>query len=109
MCFNNYQVQITKNIMNKAELVDKIAAKLPGTTKKNVTQFLNTFVDVVSEAVASGDKVTIVGFGSLEATEVKERNGRNPKTNEPVLIPSSVKPKLTPGKEFKEKVLAASK
>ena len=95
--------------MNKDQLVTAIAAKLPGTTKKSVNQFLNTFIDVVFETVADGDKVTIVGFGSLQAVEVKERTGRNPKTSEPITIPSSVKPKFTPGKEFKEKVLAASK
>jgi|688.fasta_scaffold352462_3 DNA-binding protein HU-beta len=95
--------------MNKAELVDVIAIELPGTTKKSVNQFLNALTKVISESVAEGEKITIVGFGTFEAAQVKERNGRNPKTNEPMLIPSSVKPKFTPGKEFKEKVLAASK
>ena len=95
--------------MNKDQLVTAIATELPGTTKKSVGQFLNALTKVISESVAEGEKITIVGFGTFEATEVKERNGRNPKTNEPMVIPGSVKPKFTPGKEFKEKVLAASK
>lgn len=95
--------------MNKDQLVTAIATELPGTTKKSVGQFLNALIKVISESVADGEKITIVGFGTFGAAPVKERNGRNPKTNEPMLIPSSVKPKFTPGKEFKKKVLAASK
>jgi DNA-binding protein HU-beta len=95
--------------MNKEQLVAAISTELPGTTKKSVGQFINALTKVISESVAEGEKITIVGFGTFEATEVKERNGRNPKTHEPMVIPGSVKPKFTPGKEFKEKVLAASK
>ena len=97
------------NIMNKEQLIIAIATELPGTTKKNINQFLDAFTKVVSESVADGEKITIVGFGTFESVEVKERTGRNPKTNEAITIPGSVKPKFTPGKNFKEKVLAASK
>ena len=95
--------------MNKDQLVTAIAVELPGATKKNINQFLDAFTKVVSESVADGEKITIVGFGAFEAVEVKERTGRNPKTSEAITIPSSVRPKFTPGKGFKEKVLAASK
>lgn len=95
--------------MNKDQLVTAIAAELEGTTKKSVGQFLNALTKVISESVAEGEKITIVGFGAFGIAQVKERNGRNPKTNEPMVIPGSVKPKFTPGKGFKEKVLAASK
>jgi DNA-binding protein HU-beta len=59
---------------------------------------------VVTEAVANGDKVTLVGFGSFERRERSEREGRNPKTNEPMTIPAIRVPGFSAGKAFKEKV-----
>jgi DNA-binding protein HU-beta len=56
------------------------------------------------DAVSSGNKVTLVGFGSFEARDRKEREGRNPKTNEPMKIPATTVPTFSPGKQFKEAV-----
>lgn len=95
--------------MNKGELVSAIASELEGQTKKSINEVIDAFVKVVTEAVADGDKVTLVGFGTFESTETKEREGRNPKTNEKIMIPASTKPKFSPGKDFKEKVLAGNK
>ena len=58
----------------------------------------------MTEAVANGDKVTLVGFGSFERRERSEREGRNPKTNEPMTIPAIRVPGFSAGKAFKEKV-----
>jgi DNA-binding protein HU-beta len=67
--------------MNKGDLVDKVAAKAT-VTKKQADAVLTAVLEVVMEAVANDDKVTLVGFGSFEARERKAREGRNPKTGE---------------------------
>ncbi|MBD2249254.1 HU family DNA-binding protein [Nostoc sp. FACHB-888] len=89
--------------MNKGELVDAVAAKT-NITKKQTDEIISAFLSVVTEAVANGDKVTLVGFGSFERRERSEREGRNPKTNEPMTIPATRVPAFSPGKLFKEKV-----
>lgn len=89
--------------MNKGELVDAVAAKT-NITKKQADEVISAFLSVVTEAVANGDKVTLVGFGSFERRERSEREGRNPKTNEPMIIPATKVPAFSAGKQFKEKV-----
>jgi DNA-binding protein HU-beta len=89
--------------MNKGELVDAVAAKT-NITKKQADEVISAFLSVVTEAVANGEKVTLIGFGSFERRERAEREGRNPKTNEPMTIPATKVPAFSPGKQFKEKV-----
>ncbi|MEH1899438.1 MAG: HU family DNA-binding protein [Nostoc sp.] len=89
--------------MNKGELVDAVAAKT-NITKKQADEVISAFLSVVTEAVANGDKVTLIGFGSFERRDRSEREGRNPKTNEPMTIPATRVPAFSAGKQFKEKV-----
>lgn len=89
--------------MNKGELVDKVA-QATGITKKDVDKVITSTVEAVMEAVADGDKVTLVGFGSFEPRQRKEREGRNPKTGDPMKIPATTVPAFSAGKLFKEKV-----
>ncbi|WP_414571196.1 HU family DNA-binding protein [Nostoc sp. CCY 9925] len=89
--------------MNKGELVDAVAAKA-NVTKKQADEVISAFLSVVTEAVANGEKVTLIGFGSFERRERAEREGRNPKTNEPMTIPATKVPAFSAGKQFKEKV-----
>ncbi|MEG5018274.1 MULTISPECIES: HU family DNA-binding protein [unclassified Microcoleus] len=89
--------------MNKGELVDLLATKAD-TTKKVAGTLLDAFIDAVTAAVADGEKVTLVGFGSWEARERKAREGRNPKTGEKMEIPATVVPAFSPGKMFKDAV-----
>ncbi|MBN3874950.1 HU family DNA-binding protein [Nostoc sp. JL23] len=89
--------------MNKGELVDAVAAKT-NITKKQADEVISAFLSVVTEAVANGDKVTLVGFGSFERRDRSEREGRNPKTNEPMTIPATRVPAFSAGKLFREKV-----
>jgi DNA-binding protein HU-beta len=94
--------------MNKAELVDKVAEKASAgdkaMTKKDVDSVITATIDAIMEAVASGEKVTLVGFGSFERRERKEREGRNPKTGDTMVIPATKVPAFSAGKLFKEKV-----
>lgn len=87
--------------MNKGELVG-IIAKKTGLTKKEIDLVLTTILETIVYAIAGGEKVTLVGFGSFEARDRKEREGRNPKTGEKIKIPSSKVPVFSVGKFFKK-------
>jgi DNA-binding protein HU-beta len=89
--------------LNKAELVE-IVAKEAGTTKKDAEQIINSTMNSIIKQVASGEKVTLVGFGTFELRQRKARTGRNPKTNEPLHIPAKRVPGFKVGKEFLEAV-----
>ncbi|MEO1299263.1 MAG: HU family DNA-binding protein, partial [Cyanobacteria bacterium J06636_16] len=89
--------------MNKGELVDKVAEK-SGVTKKQADSVLTAAIEAIMETVSGGEKVTLVGFGSFEPRERKEREGRNPKTGETMVIPATTVPAFSAGKQFKEMV-----
>lgn len=89
--------------MNKSQLVEQMATKTD-TTQKAATALLNALIDSITQAVADGEKVTLVGFGTFDSRERKAREGRNPKTGEPIKIPAAMVPVFSPGKEFKEAV-----
>ncbi len=90
--------------MNKAELVAKMAEKAQ-LTKKDTELALNAFMESVEEALASGDKVQLVGFGTFEVRERKPRQGRNPRNPEQIIeIPASKAPVFKAGKTLKEEM-----
>ncbi|MEO0537864.1 MAG: HU family DNA-binding protein [Cyanobacteria bacterium P01_A01_bin.123] len=89
--------------MNKGELVDKVAEKA-SVTKKQADAVITAAIESIMEAVSEGEKVTLVGFGSFEPRERKEREGRNPKTGDTMVIPATRVPAFSAGKLFKEKV-----
>jgi len=62
------------------------------------------FISAVSDALATGDKITLVGFGTFSVGERSEREGRNPRTGEKIKIPVSKVVKFKPGKTLSEKV-----
>jgi DNA-binding protein HU-beta len=89
--------------MNKSELVE-VAAKEAGVTKAVADKVLTAVVDAVVQAVADGESVTLVGFGTFKAAERAERTGKNPKTGAALKIPATVAPKFTAGAAFKAAV-----
>ena len=89
--------------MNKTELIAAIADK-SGLTKADAEKALNTFIDVVTDALSDGDKVQLVGFGTFEIGKRAERTGRNPQTGEEITIPACKAPKFKAGKVLKEAV-----
>ena len=89
--------------MTKADLVAKIAEKA-GLSKKDAEAALNAFMDAVKEALAAGEKVSLVGFGTFEVVQRAARKGRNPQTGEEITIPATKAPKFRPGKGLKEAV-----
>jgi DNA-binding protein HU-beta len=89
--------------VNKSELVDSIAEK-SGLNKSQAGEALDALIDTVQSAVASGDKVTLPGFGAWSRTDRAARMGRNPRTGEPVQIAASKGVKFTAGAGFKSAV-----
>ena len=89
--------------MTKTELVLAIAEKT-GCYRAVAERFVNTFTEIVAEALANGDKVQLTGFGTFETRERDGRQARNPQTGEPIWIESSTKPAFKAGKTLKEVV-----
>ncbi|KUO96403.1 HU family DNA-binding protein [Ferroacidibacillus organovorans] len=87
--------------MNKIDLVNKISEK-SGLKKKDVELTVNTLLDSISEALAAGDKVQLIGFGTFETRKRKARSGRNPQTGESIEIPESSIPAFKPGNKLRE-------
>lgn len=89
--------------MTKADLVNAIAEKTE-LSKKDSEKALGAVIDSITEALASGDKVTITGFGTFEVRDKKEKEGINPQTKKPMTIPAKKSPAFKAGKTLKEAV-----
>jgi DNA-binding protein HU-beta len=89
--------------MNKTELIS-IVADEAGISKKDADKAVNVLLDTVVEAVAKDEKVQIVGFGTFELHNRSARQGRDPRTNNPITIPASRVPAFKAGKAFKDAV-----
>ena len=89
--------------MNKSELVEAVHAQLGG-TKKAAEEAVNVFVDVVTNELAKGNRVQLVGFGTFEVRQRAARKGRNPQTGEEMRIPASKAPVFKAGKHLKDVV-----
>ncbi len=89
--------------MNKTDLVDLLAAE-NYSTKQYAEQFINSFMSAIVSQVASGEKITLKGFGTFDTMVRKPRMGRNPKTGESVKIPARRIARFKAGKEFSEAV-----
>ena len=89
--------------MNKAELIHAAAMKAD-VSKKDAEAVLTAALDAIAEALAEGEKVQLVGFGSFELKKRAARLGRNPKTKEAIEIPASVVPTFKAGKALKDAV-----
>jgi DNA-binding protein HU-beta len=91
------------SILNKTELIAKVAEEA-NMTKKDTERFVNSFIKVVEDALARGDTVAILGFGTFLARERPAREGRNPRTGEPLQIPAARVPVFRPGRNLRDSV-----
>lgn len=89
--------------MNKSELIDAIAAAAD-ISKASASRALDAMIDSVTETLKSGDKVSLVGFGTFEVKDRAARTGRNPKTGEEIAIAASRVPSFKAGKTLKDAV-----
>ncbi len=94
--------------MNKSELVKSLAEKAE-ITQKDAAKALDATVEVIQSALANGEKVQIIGFGSFEVRDRKERKVISPATGEEIKVPATKVPAFKPGKSLKEAVAVEKK
>lgn len=94
--------------MNKAELIDAVA-ETTGTDKKATGAVVESMVDTVLRAVASGERVAITGFGVFEKRERAARTARNPRTGVAIRLKKTSVPAFRPGQGFKDVVSGATR
>ena len=87
--------------MNKNELINAVAEKA-ALSKKDAEAAVTAALDAVAAALAEGDEVRLVGFGTFEVKKREARIGRNPKTKEEIKIPATKVPAFKPGKALKD-------
>ena len=90
--------------MTKSGLIEEVAKRTPHISKKDTEVVVNTIFDSMIEALKQGDRIEIRGFGSFQVKIREAREGRNPKTGEPVHISAKRTPFFKVGKELKEMV-----
>jgi len=89
--------------MNKSELIEA-TAKAADISKAAADRALSSVIEAVVKAVAGGETVTLVGFGSFKPAQRAARTGKNPKTGAPLKIAATTVPKFTAGARFKAEV-----
>lgn len=89
--------------MTKTELINVVAEKT-GFSKKDSDKAVVAVIDAISEALAGGDKVQLVGFGTFEVKERGERKGINPRTKKEITIAASKLPSFKAGKALEDAV-----
>lgn len=90
--------------MTKSELIERIAAKQSQLSVKDVELAVKSILDYMADALATGGRIEIRGFGSFSLHYRKPRRGRNPKTGETVQLEGKYVPHFKPGKELRERV-----
>ena len=87
--------------MNKSELIKAVAAKA-GFTNKDVTEVYEALIETITESLKAGEKIQLVGFGTIEVKKTPAKTGINPKTKEKVEIAACNKPAMKFGKAYKD-------
>ncbi|MDM8544902.1 integration host factor subunit beta [Candidatus Venteria ishoeyi] len=94
--------------MTKSELIETLAAKQVQLTYKDIDSSVKMLLEHMSDALESGERIEIRGFGSFSLHYRPPRTGRNPKTGDPVSLPAKYVPHFKPGKELRDRVNAAA-
>lgn len=89
--------------MTKTDLVDQVAGKT-NMTKKDSAIVIDAVLSTITDTLASGDRVQLIGFGTFEVRQRSERIGRNPQTGDQMTIPAKKVPAFKPGKQLKDAI-----
>lgn len=92
------------NSMTKSELIERIAAKQPQLSIKDIELAVKAVLEHMSQTLATGERIEIRGFGSFSLHYREPRQGRNPKTGDTVELSGKYVPHFKPGKEMRERV-----
>ena len=87
--------------MNKQELASRVA-DATGQGRHETARTIDTMLEIITEALARGEEVRLVGFGNFVAGTRKATTGRNPRTGEPMNLAASVAPKFRVGRNLKD-------
>jgi len=90
--------------MTKSELVARLATRTPQLAARDTDDAVNTLLETMTRALASGHRIELRGFGSFSVTQRAPRTGRNPKTGESVQVPAKRVAHFKAGKELRERV-----
>ena len=90
--------------MTKSELIELISAKQNHLPAKDVELAVKQILEIMSDALAQGQRIEIRGFGSFGLNYRPPRTGRNPKSGEKVQVPAKYVPHFKAGKELRERV-----
>jgi len=90
--------------MTKSELIELITSKQKHLPAKDIELALKQILEIMSDALATGERIEIRGFGSFSLHFRPPRPGRNPKTGEEVALPGKYVPHFKPGKDLRERV-----
>lgn len=88
--------------MLKNELIDKIQEKLDGKTKKECGEFIDAFIECVTDALARNEEVKLVNFGTFKVRKIKAHEGVDPATKEKIMIKDKYIPMFKVGKGLKD-------
>ncbi len=92
--------------MHKGDLVEAVAKRMNGSLA-DAERGVNAVFEEITHALQTGEKVTLVGFGSFETRQRQARQGRNPQTGEPITIKASKTVGFKAGKALKDSVQGA--
>lgn len=90
--------------MTKSELIDTIAGSVDGLTKTKADEILQATLNAIMDAVAKGDTLGLVGFGTFSKGERSERIARNPRTGEEIKVEAAKTVKFKASQKFKDAV-----
>lgn len=89
--------------MNKTELISAVSERA-GLSKKDAEQAISATLETITQALAAGDKIQLIGFGTFEVRDREARQARNPQTQEVMEIPATRVPAFKAGKALKDAV-----
>lgn len=91
--------------MTRSELVLRLAAQNPHLYQKDCETVVKAIVGRIADALADGDRVEIRGFGAFSTKDLRERQGRNPRTGESVIVAEKKAVQFKPGKEIRQRLM----
>ncbi len=100
----NAKIKNEEEVLNKSDLIELLAKKLPNLAARDVEVIVNTIFDSMMSELQNGGRIEIRGFGSFEVRTRNPRVGRNPKTGVSVEVGKRKVPFFKVGKELRERV-----
>jgi nucleoid DNA-binding protein len=100
ICHMKHSEDVKGYVLTKAEIVEEVNERLR-LTKKDIARVIDLFFEIIKDGLKEGKHIELRGFGTFEVKTREEREARNPKTGESVVVPKRRVPYFRPGKELK--------